>query len=74
MGIPSYFSYIIKNHSGIVSTSVQTIIHRLYMDCNSILYDAYHSFTSKEERKEETREEYIIEYTIQKINEGNYCL
>jgi len=80
MGIPSYFSYIIKNHSGIVSTSVQTIIHRLYMDCNSILYDAYHSFSSKKEEgkeeggkeeggKEEEREEYIIQYTIQKINE-----
>jgi 5'-3' exonuclease len=66
MGIPSYFSYIIKNHSGIVSTSVQTIIHRLYMDCNSILYDAYHSFTSE---KEEEREEYIIDYTIQKIKD-----
>ena len=66
MGIPSYFSYIIKNHSGIVSTSVQTIIHRLYMDCNSILYDAYHSIPS--DHIDLMRDDYIINYTIHKIN------
>lgn len=44
MGIPSYFSYIIKNHSRIISNlqglrreGVQ--FHSLLMDCNSIVYD-----------------------------------
>ena len=44
MGIPSYFSYIIKNHPEIVrkyldekSLSVQNF----YLDCNSIIYDCY---------------------------------
>ena len=46
MGIPSYFSYIIHNHSGVVCkylTLIQNNIQfqRLYMDCNSILYDCY---------------------------------
>ena len=46
MGIPSYFSYIIKNHSNIINNyqHVQgsgVLFSSLYMDCNSILYDCY---------------------------------
>lgn len=43
MGIPSYFSYIIKNHSEIVKRFQNNIISvsNLYMDCNSIIYDSY---------------------------------
>lgn len=46
MGIPSYFSYIIKNYSNIIRNlgyfknySMFSFQH-LYMDCNSIVYDA----------------------------------
>jgi len=41
MGIPSYFSYIVKNHSNIITKlSFSNLpIHNLYMDCNSIIYD-----------------------------------
>jgi len=46
MGIPSYFSHIIKNYSNIVrGFSVffnQSHFQHLYMDCNSIIYDAVH--------------------------------
>lgn len=46
MGIPSYFSHIIQNHSNILSKYKWILnkdlkFHRLYLDCNSILYDAY---------------------------------
>jgi len=47
MGIPSYFSYIIKNHSNIIRTlhhhqSVAcSSFNSLYMDCNSIIYDSF---------------------------------
>jgi len=42
MGIPSYFSYIVKNHKEIITNFVKGnfTIHNLYMDCNSIIYDA----------------------------------
>lgn len=41
MGIPSYFSYIIKNHSNIIRKRRQLNVEfsSLYMDCNSIIYD-----------------------------------
>ena len=45
MGIPSYFSYIIKNHAKLIKKlSNNTIpVNNLYLDCNSIIYDAVHN-------------------------------
>ena len=45
MGIPSYFSYIIKNHVKLIKKlSKNTIpVNNLYLDCNSIIYDAVHN-------------------------------
>jgi 5'-3' exonuclease len=42
MGIPSYFSYIVKNHSNIIRklSSNPIRVDNLYLDCNSIIYDA----------------------------------
>jgi 5'-3' exonuclease len=43
MGIPSYFSYIVKNHPNIIKKYVKDVltVDNLYLDCNSIIYDAY---------------------------------
>ena len=48
MGVPSYFSYIIKTHANILCKywnifNKGITFDRLYMDCNSILYDSFHS-------------------------------
>ena len=45
MGIPSYFSYIVKNHSRLIKKlEANTIkINNLYLDCNSIIYDTVHN-------------------------------
>ena len=55
MGIPSYFSYIIKNYPNIIRNLSHFLnnqgfkIHHLYMDCNSIVYDAFHSIEKQME-------------------------
>jgi 5'-3' exonuclease len=42
MGIPAFFSYIIKNHINIIRklSSNPIKVDNLYLDCNSIIYDA----------------------------------
>jgi len=42
MGIPAYFSYIIRNHCAILHKLTDSTIRvdNLYLDCNSIIYDA----------------------------------
>jgi 5'-3' exonuclease len=48
MGVPSYFAYLIKNHSNIIKKlSANSIkVDNLYLDCNSIIYDAVYKMDS----------------------------
>jgi 5'-3' exonuclease len=57
MGIPSYFSYIVKNHSNIIKrlSDIKKKPNNLYIDSNSIIYDClrkisseYHKYTDGE--------------------------
>jgi 5'-3' exonuclease len=43
MGIPAYFSFIVKNHPSIIRKYTKSLltVDNLYLDCNSIIYDAY---------------------------------
>ena len=43
MGIPSYFSYIVKNHPEIIQKYYNSsfTVSNFYLDCNSIIYDSY---------------------------------
>jgi 5'-3' exonuclease len=69
MGIPSYFSYIVKNHAKIIKKlETQNLpINNLYMDCNSIIYDAVHNINFSE--LVESDIETIIRAVCAKINE-----
>jgi|UniRef100_A0A6C0LJ87 5'-3' exonuclease len=49
MGIPSYFSHIIKNHNAIVrKPDMKESIDNLYIDSNSIIYDVIHQENSNQ--------------------------
>ena len=43
MGVPTFFSYIVKNHPSIIRKYNKSLLNvdNLYLDCNSIIYDAY---------------------------------
>lgn len=42
MGIPSYFSYVLKNHFKIIKQLQQTPCNLLLVDANSFIYDVIH--------------------------------
>lgn len=47
MGIPSYFSHIVKEHRNIIKNLTKDFyIDNLYLDSNSIIYDGVHSINS----------------------------
>lgn len=79
MGIPSYFSQIIKNYPSIVRNlkqhrNVNTHFHNLYMDCNSIIYDAVRTLNSTEPGFEGRLIRQVVENIegyIRKINPSN---
>jgi 5'-3' exonuclease len=66
MGIPYYFSYLIRNHSLIISKLqfLNNNIHNLFLDCNSLIYD---SLNFKDFQNKVQFEKYIIENVIIKI-------
>ncbi len=65
MGIPSYFSYVIKEHRNIIKKLQNINYNNLYLDSNSIIYDAIRNI---EYTHQEEYEDKIIEYVIEKIN------
>jgi 5'-3' exonuclease len=69
MGIPSYFSYIVKNHPEILKQLhlIDIIVNNFYLDCNSIIYDAIHNIDFTTITEPDT--DVIINKVILKIDE-----
>ncbi len=59
MGIPCFYSYIIKNHSNIIN-ELKINIHNLYIDGNSIIYDAFNDIVKMENLPNDIEKEYYI--------------
>ena len=64
MGIPAYFSYIVKNHNQILRKfkRVRLTVDNLYLDSNSIVYDVVH-------KDPQLSIQDIVRNTISKIDE-----
>lgn len=73
MGIPCFYSYIIKNHSNIIN-ELRNNKHNLYIDGNSIIYDAFNEITKLEKLPNDIEKEIIsrvIKNLISLINSIN---
>ena len=71
MGIPSYFSFIVKNHPTIIKKLFKDSIkiNNFYLDSNSIIYDAVRSINFNDDKINESVYSKIINRVIQKIEE-----
>ena len=51
MGIPSYFSYIVKNYPDIIKKfeTNKMNVDNLYLDCNSIVYEVYYKLEATDD-------------------------
>ena len=73
MGIPSYFSYIIKNYSNIIRNFADyksSSFQHFYLDCNSIIYDCFNHLSSLYEMNYCNKDEFenqLITMVIHKI-------
>lgn len=69
MGIPNYFSFVVKNYPHIIKKYVKDIlkVDNLYLDCNSIIYDTYSKLDVS--KLTETIGISIIKSVISKIEE-----
>ena len=69
MGIPSFFSFIVKNHSNTLRklSSNPIKVDNLYLDCNSIIYDAFYKMDTTTITEDISY--YIISCVIHSIKE-----
>lgn len=69
MGIPSYFSYLVRNHPQILQQFQcnNFKVNNFYLDCNSIIYDVIHNIDFKTIKEPET--DVIIKQVFLKIDE-----
>lgn len=68
MGIPSYFSYIIKNHKSII-TKLFHNPSNLYLDSNSIIYDIAHQLNYQDYLNDMDFENILIIRVCEKIHQ-----
>ena len=70
MGIPSYFSNIVKQHKNVIKKlSGLPRIHNLYMDTNGLIYDAVRVVGSNRGMSDDEYEARLIQTVCEKINE-----
>lgn len=70
MGIPSYFSNIVKQYKHVIKQLVGLPqIHNLYMDTNGLIYDAVRVVGSNRGMSDDEYESRLIQCVCDKINE-----
>ena len=71
MGLPSYFSFIVKNHTNIVKKlhTLNKNINNFYLDSNSIIYDSLRNLENTFDGDNEKFELQLLKNICDKIDE-----
>jgi len=71
MGIPSYFSFIVKNHTDIIRKlcNLNKNVDNFYLDSNSIIYDCLRALEKEYKGNNEKFETILLENVCKKIDE-----
>ena len=70
MGIPSYFSHIVRNHSEIIKRLDKLkSINNIYLDSNSIIYDTLRIISKEYKNNDDVFEDLLIQGVINKLDE-----
>ena len=70
MGIPSYFSNIVKQHKNVIKKLIGLPrIHNLYLDTNGLIYDAVRVVGSNRGMSDNEYEARLIQTVCEKLNE-----
>ena len=71
MGIPSYFSFIVKNHDNIIKKlcKLDKNIDNFYLDSNSIIYDSLRQLESEFKGNDADFEKLLQKQVCLKIDE-----
>jgi 5'-3' exonuclease len=69
MGVPSYFSHIVRDYGQIIKKLLSLPhIDNLYMDCNSLIYDAVKNSPTYDKTKRREYEKELITMVCKKID------
>lgn len=69
MGVPSYFSHIVRDYGQIIKKMLSLPhIDNLYMDCNSLIYDAVKNSPTYDKTKRGEYEKELINMVCKKID------
>ena len=62
MGIPAYFSHIVRKYRSVIKpfNKAEFLIHNLYLDCNSIIYDSVRHIPYNSNKMNEYENKLII--------------
>jgi len=69
MGIPSYFSHVVREHRDVIKKlGPRMVFDNLYLDSNGIIYDCVHSHPPGEGEKKSAYEARLIKTVCQRIH------
>jgi 5'-3' exonuclease len=69
MGVPSYFSHIVRDYGQIIKKLLSLPhIDNLYMDCNSLIYDAVKNSPTYDKTRKKEYEKELINMVCKKID------